>query len=71
MLFTPEWKTNYHLVILIQKKIKKNWSVIDPCSYFIAQFSGIFRIRASSISAHSWRLKDEFGFWIQKAVCNI
>lgn len=53
------------------KKIKKNWSVIDPCSYFIAHFSDIFRIRASSISAHSWRLKDEFVFWIQKTVCDI
>ena len=32
--------------------------VIDLCGYFIGHFSGIFRIRSSSISAYSWRLKN-------------
>ena len=54
ILFTLEWKTNSHLVFWYKKKIEKDWRVIVPCGYFI----GIFRIRSSSISAYSLRLKD-------------
>ena len=37
-----------------KKKNEKDWRVIVPCGYFI----GIFRIRSTSISAYSLRLKD-------------
>ena len=63
ILFTLGWKTNSHLVFLIPKK--NNWK--EPACHrsfaatVIGRFSGIFRIRSSSISAYSCRLKD----WIR------
>ena len=40
------------------EKFEKNWCVINPAATNIGHFSGIFRIHSSSISAYSWRLKD-------------
>ena len=49
-----------------KKKLKKTGvSSILPATV-IGPFSGIFRIRSSSISAYSWRLKDNTSFSVSK-----
>ena len=49
-----------------KKKLKRTGvSSILPATV-IGPFSGIFRIRSSSISAYSWRLKDNTSFSVSK-----
>ena len=46
-------------------KKKKNWNLTVSsilAATVIGHFSGIVRIRSSSISAYSWRLKDNTSF---------
>ena len=57
-IFTLEWKTNSHLVFLVQKNLKRTGVSSILAATIIGHFSGIFRIHSSSISAYSWRLKD-------------
>ena len=61
--FYLEWKTNSHLVFLIQKKI---WKELAWHRYLrlssLATFQAFFAFAHSSISAHSWRLKDNTSF---------
>ena len=58
ILFTLGWKTNSHLVFLIHKKLKRT----GLAATVIGHFSGILRIHSSSISAYSWRLKENTSF---------
>ena len=47
------------------KKKKKNWNLTVSsilAANVIGHFSGIFRIRPSSISAYSWRIRDNTSF---------
>ena len=61
--FYLEWKTNSHLVFLIQKKIWKElaWHRSLRISS-LATFQAFFAFAHSSISAYSWRLKDNTSF---------